>query len=220
MFFPRLWPFLLILLCWFCLISMASESGPYNLLNFHVYGIYWQPLSVSCFKHHLYVDNSTFTCLAQTLTLDFALSISSCLLHVSTEYLTDISSLTCPKPNPRYFPFKSAPVNIASISGNRSFILLLLKPPNFQSPSISHTQPSANPVNSSFKYTFPTTSAATTLAHRLKYFDSFLMDFLASILVHVEVIPNTAARMILFKHTSPPQKLSIPSHLRVKSRVL
>lgn len=35
---------------------------------------------------------------------------------------------------------------------------------------------------------------------QLKYPDSFLMGFLASTLVHVQAIPNTAARMILFTH--------------------
>lgn len=53
---------------------------------------------------------------------------------------------------------------------------------------------------------------------QLKYFDSFLMGFLAPTLVHVQATLNTAARMVLIEtyarsFLSSPQTLSASSHL-------
>lgn len=62
---------------------------------------------------------------------------------------------------------------------------------------------------------------------QLKYSDSFLMGFLASTLVHVQAMPNTAARMILFTHVglflSSSQKQPLSSHLthnKIKGLIL
>ena len=95
-----------------------------------------------------------FTSLIQTLKLDSALSsTSSCPLHVSTEYLTGMSSLT--RPTPCSLPFNlllsvSWPSHEMPASSFQ-----LLKPPALNHPQYPKPNPSANPANSSLKAAIP-----------------------------------------------------------------
>ena len=94
-----------------------------------------------------------FTSLIQTLKLDSALITSSCPLHISTEYLTGMSSLTHPTPC-------SLPFNLLLLASRPSHEMpassfQLLKPPSLNHLQYPKPNPSANSANSSLKAAIP-----------------------------------------------------------------
>lgn len=89
----------------FALISLAIFSSP-------------------CFKYHLYTDYSCVYMSSPELSPRLQTHyIQLPAQYFAHGYLTGISSLSCPKPNSCFSPFRSAPLGIVSISGNKSSIL-------------------------------------------------------------------------------------------------
>lgn len=95
----------------FALISLAIFSSP-------------------CFKYHLYTNDSCVYMSSPALSP----RLQTYYIQLSTQYfphgyLTGISSLSCPKPNSCFSPFKAAPFSVVSISWNKSSILPVTQAP-------------------------------------------------------------------------------------------